>query len=596
MSAGTSWQGDERAGRFAGAPIWLLFLTLVSILNSGYRYFCDNHALQIPRVQTILDPDRFPGDPFSETLPGFVSWVWWLVAQLSRGVDIEIVLLVFFLIGRLLLVYSCWRLGTTLFPQSRMAPVAGAFLASLVPQSILADGNLTEVYFEQTSFFMGFFMLALIELLLGRSFRFYLLWGIAFVVNPMYGSWAAFFFLVTFAFDSRRPTIGHLIKRSPAFLILALPILVSSLRVFMQPSPSRELSTWVNRLLNAPHLAPETWDSMVFWDFSWFAALMVAWALAGRGRGPRFSNLLLAWTGFAVLSLVIGIWASVSDWGVRLLPIQPARATDLFYLTAGVAVAAAAGALVETRASIATATVATVSWGTIALLLSPSFRQHTTWIFVLAAVAVAGLVALLGFRSTSEQGRLRGFSRGVPLLAVCALLVLVTSWTAYGSVEERFQAMGNAWAALYRGPNPQVSEIADWAKAATEPESVFLHDPIAWEWAQFRYLANRPVFVTWKDGSAVLWEPAYAAEWSDRFAAMGFRGRWRDRWDVTRKGEIRRIRRSLRYRHTQLGDGDLQRLGSRYRIDYWVAPRSMKTSWPVVFRTVDYQVIEVPRP
>jgi hypothetical protein len=66
----------KSAGRLTGSVFWVPVLALLSILNSGYRFYCDNHALQIPRVKTILDPELFPADPFAETLSGLISWIW----------------------------------------------------------------------------------------------------------------------------------------------------------------------------------------------------------------------------------------------------------------------------------------------------------------------------------------------------------------------------------------------------------------------------------------------------------------------------------------------------------------------------------------
>lgn len=596
MKTGHSSDSKRKpSAHLSGAVIWVPLLASISVLNSGYRYFCDNHALQITRVKTILDPDLFPADPFAATLSGFVSWLWWLVAQVSRWADLTLVLMVFFLIGRLLLVYSCARLAATLFPESRIAPLTGAFLASLVPVSILADGNLTEVYFEQTSLFMGFFLLALASLLGGRPMSFFVLWGLAFVGNPLYGSWAFFFFAITFAVDPRRPGLVDMAKKAPVFLVMALPILVSSLRVFLQPKTSRELITWVNRLLNSPHVAPETWDPVVFREFGAFVILLSLWAVAVRGRFHRVSRLVLAWCGFGVGAVVVGILASRTSWGSALLPVQPARATDLFYLSAAVAAVAGAGFWAEKRSSGVTLAVASLYIGSVGFLLSPSLRAHTAVFYLAFAISGAVLMVIwkqLGHLEKSREGVL---SHGVAAAALGFLFLGSTTWTAAGSLLERGEKWGSVRAALWRGPNPQVLEIADWARESTAGEAVFLHDPIAWEWAQFRYLSERPTFVTWKDGAAVQWDPAYAPEWSQRFAALGFRGRRRDRWNLSNRRVTSRIRQSLRRRYSRFSERDVRRLGARYRIEYWIAPRRTPTTWPVVFRSDDYQIIEVPK-
>jgi hypothetical protein len=466
-----------------------------------------------------------------------------------------------------------------------------------VPKSILADGNLTEVYFEQTSLFIALFLLALAGLLADRLTHFFLIWGIAFVVNPMYGAWAALFFAVTYAADPERPPIGRLAKRAPIFLLLAAPMLVSSLRVFMQPNPSPELWEWVMRLLNSPHLAAETWRPVVWRDFSIFVVLVGASALAIKNRRPRLTWLMLAWSGFAVAVVGLGVWAAASERGLGVLSVQPARASDLYYLSAGVAVVSLAGFLAESRATGAALAVACLSIGAMGYLLSPSFGMHGVRIFVVSSVL--GVLALAIARHRAMAGSRRWRPRRLRVeeaaaVTICLLLALASSGAAARSLRGRVKEQGSLRAALYRGPSPRVKRIANWARTSVGPEAVFLHDPISWDWAHFRYLSERPVYVTWKDGSAVQWEPSYSEEWSRRFAAMGFKDRWRDRWDVSKFGEIGRIRQSLKFRYSKLSDGDIRSMRSEFSIDYWVAPLGAPTAWPVVFTSEDYQVVELP--
>jgi hypothetical protein len=61
--------------------------------------------------------------------------------------------------------------------------------------------------------------------------------------------------------------------------------------------------------------------------------------------------------------------------------------------------------------------------------------------------------------------------------------------------------------------------VGDWAKEATPPEAVFLlsvGEKKAISETQFQYAAQRRVWVSFKQGAAVMWYPAYHQEWSQR--------------------------------------------------------------------------------
>ncbi len=581
--------GSARSGLPAKVLAWVPGLALLSTLNTGYRFYCDNHALLLPRVKTFLDPSLFPDDPFVETLANLVLGVWWLVAQLSRWIDLEHLLLVLFLLTRCLLVYSCARLGAAFFPRSRLAPWAGAVLGSLAPKSLLGDGSLTEVYFEQTSLYTPFFLLAVAGYLDRRPTSFVLLAGLAFVINPLYGSWAALFFVMTYVCDPHRPQFGRLRRGALLFLLLLIPVLAHGLRVLLLPHPSPDLWIWVIRLLNSPHVAPETWDRLAFGDVAILSAMALGLALAlGKGQA-RLSTLLAAWTGFAGVSIMLGFVAIESPAFAPLLAVQPFRATDLFCLPAGVALVSAASAHAEAMQRTSSWLVSSILFLAVCTLLTPGFRESAVLVIVLSAVCL--LVATAGPSWVAARSR----DRRTSTAKVAAGLLLASTAVGAAVVElhARTEKLGSLEQALYRGPDAQVLEVANWARTSTPRRSIFFHDPISWEWAQFRYLAERPVFVTWKDGSAAQWAPAYAEEWEERFAALGFKGRWSERWDVTRRGEISRIRQSLKRRYGQLTEEDVRALGT---IDYWVAPRRARASSPVVFVTGKYKVVRLVTP
>jgi hypothetical protein len=582
--------------------VLLAVLVSISIVNSGYRFFCDNHALQLPMVEKILDPDLFPHDPFVDTLADYESWVWWLVALLARVIDLKWLLLGFFLLTRTLLVCGCARVGAALIPDSSAAVLVSASLAALAPQSILGDGNLTAVYFEQTSLCVALLMLALAYLLKGKAARFWLVWALAYLVNPMYGTWAGLYFAGTFLADPARPTLRAMLRTSPIFIALVIPIVVQGLRALSQPKPDPDLWAWVIRLLNSPHLAPSTWPPIVFGHFASFVAVVVIVGLVVRRSFRRVWLLTSVWSGLAIGFLMLGMVVGGTNRWLAILVLQPARATDLFYLAAGVGIVGATAVLTERERTPLSLMLFTGTFCATAYLLSPSFRNHALWPSLAIGVVT---VVVLAFRRrghpeeeigevlpppTTPGPREWVGRHGLLLAPVLVVLLLAMS----GSLRERAERWGGFARALYRGPDAQIATIAEWARHETPAESVFFHDPIHWDWAQFRYLSGRPVYATWKDASAVLWAPEYTEEWSRRFAAFGFRDQWRDHWDISQQDEVTKMRASMRRRYNRLKPLDLRVMQREFAIDYWIAPKkAWSKHYPIVFQTEDFKVLQL---
>ena len=64
------------------ARAWLSVLaaSALAFLLYGYSLGHHNHAIQLPLVRARQDPALFPGDAFVETLDGYTSALWVVVA------------------------------------------------------------------------------------------------------------------------------------------------------------------------------------------------------------------------------------------------------------------------------------------------------------------------------------------------------------------------------------------------------------------------------------------------------------------------------------------------------------------------------------
>lgn len=171
------------------------------------------------------------------------------------------------------------------------------------------------------------------------------------------------------------------------------------------------------------------------------------------------------------------------------------------------------------------------------------------------------------------------------LMALALIPFALFHTTGNGAAGEGLLAIGGPHWALTSSPSIAMRQVCDWASGNTPKDAAFLVSP---NWGEFRGLSMRPAFVTWKDGSALLWCRPFAVPWSQRMAALGY--------DVT-KGKLpgRRLNSNLDRLYDSLTDSDAQRLASHYGIRYWAVKTDHTSALPVVYANRRFKVLNVRR-
>ena len=130
-----------------------------------------------------------------------------------------------------------------------------------------------------------------------------------------------------------------------------------------------------------------------------------------------------------------------------------------------------------------------------------------------------------------------------------------------------------------------MEQVANWASANTSIDAQFLIEPAS-GWEQFRGLAKRPVFVTWADGSAILWDRMYVKVWAERLRALGF--------DITREVlDYESAINKFSSLYKKLQDRDIKQLQSNFVINYWIVPVEQFSQFPVAFQNQFYKVLNL---
>lgn len=579
----------------AGIVLPFMFLLIVFCLMLGYKdIYGANHALQLVLVQKFNNPALYPNDIFvEETAFAYASALWYLVAWLSRFVDLHVLLGGIYILSRVLLLVGAGWLARSWFGESRVAMLAGMAFIAAAPAPLIGAGHPIKDYAEQTTLAVGLVLMGFAAFLNRRPFLTAVLMGLAISMNLMY----AFFGLVYLGASwvlapEYRKAWRQWLAASPLLILAGLPGIWLTLRSGTQPLNDLRPVWQVAELQFPHHFFPLLWHPLLqaltlgLMGLSWWLARSTASAV------PENRVHLQIWA-------VVGFGWYVLTWltpyvlhSFTLLRLHPIRGHDLWLLTAGVFFAGAAAAWIANRPAqsvgqavvqFAVLTIA-LMWNRIPFLKLSGAAQ------LALLIAISGLLGAGLWRLWSV---LRERGRPSPNLAGLALLVAVgllfgrsLSWHY-----KRVTQTGN-WLGI---PKPTCLPLAEWAKGATSPEDVFLI-PVApeEEWQQFRYIAQRNVFVQWKDGTSWPYAPWYAEDWLQRMRLLGLMEVARLDEANYRLGEWTHVRDTYAdelYRH--VNEERVLQIAQQFRIDYWITHKDTPTRLPVVYQSGEWKVVRV---
>jgi hypothetical protein len=166
------------------------------------------------------------------------------------------------------------------------------------------------------------------------------------------------------------------------------------------------------------------------------------------------------------------------------------------------------------------------------------------------------------------------------------LALLLTVWvvlTGLSTFQGKMASTQNAVAAVVSQPDNIERETAQWIMQNTPTDAVFLIDP---KWWNFRAISKRPAFVTWKDGSAILWDRSFVRPWTERLQALGL--------EISASGLAEgRADKQLGDLYKKLQDTEVEQLKSRYGMSYWIVRPDKQSQFPVVFQNRRHKVLRL---
>ncbi|HAJ60151.1 MAG TPA: hypothetical protein DCP31_13570 [Cyanobacteria bacterium UBA8543] len=553
--------------------IYGFILFILSFVVSGYRIYEKNQDIQIPLVHLLNNPSLYPNDPFAATLLHYPSLLWQGVAIVARVIPLEPLLFSLFLLERLLVIYTAGNLARTLAGNSKLAIMGAIAIFSLAISPLLGAGTIVENYFEQTGFAIPFFLLAIASFYKSRPINCAIWTAIGFNFNSMYGTYALTYFTAVFLLDSTyRNVWKKWLVAFGLFLVLVSPTIFLTISAFGRNAPDNHLWLLASQVRFSYHLYPLTWK---WYEFAKFVVVIIALGTLLYQNRQKMEKLFkhgAIWTGVSLLWLLYAFLAAYVFKSPSMLVMHPARGTDLWCCFAAIVVMSICAINFEAS----TGRQRRIIWA-IAFICSILF-----WHSPLAPypIIVVSLIVLISRPLRSYILSKNSISRLTLLITVCVFLVGIVNFYT------RLTATKSVTAALFHRPPAAIEEIARWANTNTSLDKVFLVPPATLRWKYFRALAKRPVFITWKDASAILWERSFVQDWAERMQAFGL--------DITQdKPNQKKVYNKLKSLYRQLGDEDIKRLKSRYKIDYWVVPIEQPSTLAIAFQNPSFKVLKL---
>jgi hypothetical protein len=545
---------------------------IASILITGYAVYIENQALQIPLVHWINNPSLYPHDLFTETLRYYASPLWYLVAFVSRIIPLEPLLFGLFVLERLLVIFAAGYLAYTFAPKSKLAVVgAMATFALGLSGPTLGGNQLVINYFEQTGLSIPFFLLAFAAFYQKKSGLVAVWMAIGFNCNSMFGVYALTYLGAVFILDvSYRSHWKKWLLSFVLFLLLAAPAIFLTLAAFGRKAGNETLWYIASKVRFPHHLFPLTWNKIEFGKYGVLIFLVLTFLYQNRHQFRQLFDNCKIWAGVSFLWLIYAFIAAYVAKSPSMLVMHPGRALTLWYGVASIALVSVCAVKLET----------TKGTQRRAFLLGIFIASILIWHPIIGPYILAVGLMVLAIKPVWYWLLDRGNSNRLALLLTISVLVFGLS-----QLNNNWRKTGNLTAAIIQKPSSNIEEIAIWAKKNTPLDSVFLVN-YGLEWQQFRAQSERPVFMNWKDGSAILWDRSFIEPWVERLNAIGL--------DITEKDlTLGKAVNKLNKLYQKLDDEKIQQLKYKYKLDFGIVSRDSPSNFPIIFQTQGFKVLDL---
>jgi len=533
---------------------------LISVAVTGFQFGINNNVFHIPYVLQYGNLPIFENDALYSSLEKFTSLIWPILRLISTEGNVEQVFLISHLISRLVAFLALYWFfkenGITRLATLLLALTTTAVCPWLLNGSVGGHGLFVQ-YFTHSEATWGPLIAALVAAQLGKLRLAAAFAGAVFLINAFVGIWLAIILAATIAGNANQRRDWTLLVQSiSTFILICAPVVIWIVLAIKDKAtvPDYSYIEYV-RAYYPGHFLIESMSLYAIGKLSIIAYCGFIAAYIGNFRKFWFFVL-----GTLVALLVIGsvlpyIFNNRFVFNLHLLRSAGVLefVSIILSISASLAVITEAKATASMRAAavLVVGSLITFQTGPMSLLFCAAsltflalirlrdtasklvrgftaipFKQvnHLAALLVIAAITadflsdgvsvstVARWFLILSIMFIAIRIRdLQGI-RAAPLVIMWALLaglVVITNfgWGTTDSAEKSVKQ------------KEERSEMLQWVREShlMGPFLFPVHNPYRGIFDYFQLRTRKPVWVDWKQGAAVMWEPSFYWQWMPRF-------------------------------------------------------------------------------
>ena len=542
-----------------------LFLAAISVAQTGFRFPVSNNVFHIPYVLRFDTQPEFAQDAFCATLSRFTSIVWPLLRLVADEANVERLFMGAHFVGRAAafaaMLYLAAGLGVRSLHARLGLGLALGFSPWLLGSSVVGEHGMFINYLTHSELTWPLIFLALGWAVRSRFMLAAAAAGLTFAVNAFVGIWLV---LATgVAATLSRPRLGamRVFRAAAAFAVFSAPVAIW-IAVSVSGADAQVDFSYIGyiRQYYPDHFLIEATTPTALANF---ALLTSCGFLAARlvPESGFWTRLQLGLVALFLIGLPLPyLFDSRFVFNLHLLRsagLEQAMAVVLCAI-AGCRLAFAASAP-QSRRLLGIAILITlcstgrsrsglvfVAAALLAAILYDSdlarhwhrvaagLQRYTKWLQALLAMLFVGAL----FKHTSLQPE--DVAPAAWLSAALALAlagVLASRWTGHALVPAVLcvsiaLAAGPAFLPRLLVPADLQERVAaasaldrDWATVTGWIRNSDLHGPFIvpldeYLYEDFTLRTRRPVWVDWKQGAAVMWQPSFYRQWAPRYASV----------------------------------------------------------------------------
>ena len=310
-----------------------LFFTTLGIAVMGYHPGLEDDGIYLTAVIKRLNPALYPYDAdffrfqlqasfFDNWIAGFVRWT---------GFSLPATELFWQFASIALIVYGCWTIARTLFPEARAQWAGVSMVTAMFTLPVSGTGlYMVDQHLHPRTMATAFILLAVARVLANRKAQATLLLLLAFVLHPIMAA-MGISFCVFLAMAIREPAFGWLRRWLPtgrgARFGFGAVAFVPLGWVFEPPNPIWREAVQRHNSLCLYHWAWYEWLGAV-------APLLLFWLLwrFAQKQGERLlARFALAVFAYGVFQLALAMILLAIPAFIRVAPMQPMRFLHLVY-------------------------------------------------------------------------------------------------------------------------------------------------------------------------------------------------------------------------------------------------------------------------